>query len=248
MTRLRDEFFLAADARPATADHYMAWLENHIDRADVWWSGVSLSLEPFPAEKFFTVSKSVDVPEFEGRHSLSLISPPGVTLRQYRGTSNIYSFDAAQRSGSETIRVWKGMLDGLINDGYDLSRIVQSGDLRAAARTVILGALKGEAPGSNDFYEELSKGATFENVQEMAARLKTVDAVAHLREFLDIRPETALDAKSLKYVDVEMKEAAQALDVLRFKLDPESREPIPAFGKRAKIQLGPVIKLKEPGR
>jgi hypothetical protein len=56
-----------------------------------------------------------------------------------------------------------------------------------------------------------------------------------------------------------MQEGIKTMEVLRYKLDPASQNPIPAFGKRAKpvpppepvvelegrIQVGPVLRLKD---
>ena len=244
-SRLRDEFFLAAEVRPATVDHYMAWLARFFEASP--YNKARLSLEPFPADRFFTASRSAYVPEIDEQNRISLITPPDVRLERYDTSYSVYSCQNGQHSGREEVLIWKEMLDGMINDGFALSRIVPEAQLASSARTAILSALKGGPAGSDSLYEELSDGATFQGILEMKERLKNIDATGLVRAVFDLQPGTPVDAAAQAVIESQKAEAARTLKVLRYKLDPESRRPIPAFGSRAKIQVGPVIRLKDPG-
>ncbi|TAL32469.1 MAG: hypothetical protein EPN97_09875, partial [Alphaproteobacteria bacterium] len=75
---LKDKFFMEAQLRPATADHYQAWLESHLDHGG---KVESFSPRHFNASRVYTLSQGGELPGgLYGGSSVDIIVPPGVTL------------------------------------------------------------------------------------------------------------------------------------------------------------------------
>ena len=260
-TRLKDEFFLVAQARPATADHYLAWLESYIDAGGAL---KGLSLDPFPKARFFTISHDAATPTLDGAFAVNVIVPPGVTLSLPSGSTDCVTYDVDSGSfrGSAEIYIWREMLDGAIKDGYPLSKLVSKPDMGRCVQAAVIEKVTGHMAGGNDFYESFADQADLAKVEGYIAKLQASDVTQITRDFFALEAATPIDAASQAVIDEKAREAMKTFEILRYKLDPASAEPIPAFGKRAKppapppepniglpdqIQVGPVLRLKDPG-
>ncbi|MEZ0225005.1 MAG: hypothetical protein ACAH83_10660 [Alphaproteobacteria bacterium] len=257
LTRLKDEFALAAQLRPATAEHYAAWLEEYLDKGgDV----KDVSVGAFPKEKFFTVSADATLPPLEGGLSLNIIVPPGVNLNfSTRGNCGVYSTDGGQVVSNDSVAVWTEMLDMLIRDGYPLARLVRDSEMGACAQVAIINSIMEKDVHANDFYEVFANDATLETTEARLKKMQALDVDGIMRDFLKLKKDTPIDAVSQRIIDRQAQAAVKVLQVLRYKLDPASLEPIAAFGKRAKpvvpeepsvelrdgIQIGPPLKYRE---
>jgi hypothetical protein len=258
MTRLKDEFAMASQLRPATAEHYVAWLEEYLDKGrDI----ANLSLADFSKEKFFTVSADAQLPPLENGLSLNIIVPPGVRLdASAKGDCNVYFTDAGEMAGEAKIMVWSEMLDMLIGDGYPLARLVDGQGLATCTRIAIINSIVGKDARSNDFYETFANEAWLETIAARLKKMQALDVDGIMRDFMKLKKDTPIDAVSQRVIDGQAQAALKTLQILKYKLDPASQEPIAAFGKRAKLkapeepnielesrmQINPPLRLKDP--
>ena len=260
MTRLRDEFFLVAQARPATADHYLAWLESYLDAGG---AVKGLNLEAFPEKQFYTISKDAVTPAMDGVYAFSIIVPPGVKLATGLQTDcKAYIAGDGSLRGTRDVYVWREMLDTAIGDGYSLSQLVSAADLGTCVQVAVVEAIANIAPDRvHDYYNAFSDKATLEQIEGRIETLRATDVTQLARKFLKLEAATPIDPTAQAVIDGQARDAMKTLEMLRYKLDPASAQPIPAFGKRAKppappaepnvelpgqIQVGPVLRLKDP--
>lgn len=256
--RLKDEFFLAAQVRPATAEHYVSWLEAHLDNGG---KVDHLVQTRFSEAKFFTMSANATVPQLEGELAVSIIVPPGIKADVDRaGDCRVYFVDGAAKNRKASAPVWPEMLDMLIGDGYKMSQLVDQYELRALIQDAIVDRVTcGQARG-REFYQAFS-GLSFSTVDAGLTELRALPAENLLRDILKLKPETAIDAETQKILDQQKQDALKVLEVLHYKLNPAHQEPIAVFGKRAKhlfpeepnaelsgeLQVSPPLKYRGPG-
>lgn len=258
--RLKDEFFLAAQVRPASAEHYIAWLEAWLDsgkRVDY------VSEDNFADAKFFTISAQAAIPLLSQDLAFSIIVPPGIdTAAPAKETGcQAYFVDGPRKFNANMTCVWLEMFDTLIGDGYDLSRLMQPHVIRSCAQEAIVSCVKRMKLQTYDFYEAFDSLA-FAQVDEGLKDLRAMPADKLLRDRLGLDAKTPIDAATLDIVEHERKEALKVLEVMHYKRNPAHQQPIAAFGKRAKreespaepdvglsgkIQVGPPLKYREQG-
>jgi hypothetical protein len=255
MGRARDEFFLDAQARPATAEHYVAWLEEYLAQ-DGKTDG--LQMNKFSEARFYTVSADAKLPPLENGYALSLIVPPGVSLDvSERGGCEVYLTDNGVKPVNGQAYVWTEMLDMLINDGHPLSTLVSKDEITSCVQAAIVQDITAGKSSSNNYYEAFSRDADFASAEAMLKKMQSTNVTALLRGYLKLEAGTPIDNAAQQIINEQGQLALKALQVIHYKLDPATKEPIAAFGRRAKrppepkvetsgqIQVGPPIRLKD---
>lgn len=263
MRRLKDEFFLSGRARPATAAHYVAWLEGHLDaggKIDQFTS------DGFPSGNFVTVSQDCRLPNLESYYALHVIAAPGVTVDTSNpGDCMAYHIDGAAKFPQGGVKVWAEMLGPLLDDGYTLSQLVPVQQMAAIIRERIVSAVA-EGDRDQSYYEAFSRHSDFETVRARQAALRSANVPALLREALRLPPKAPIDAASQRIIDGEVSAATHALDILHYKHDPANEKPLAVFRRKAaktaaatasgpsadstvalsgKIEVGPPLKFKK---
>jgi hypothetical protein len=256
--RLKDEFFLAAKVRPATAEHYVSWLEAYLDGGGEVSRLVSGA---FAEAKFFTMSASAKIPYITGDTAISIIVAPGVTPNVAQvGDCRVYVIDGATKNANASALVWPEMLDMLIGDGYPVSRLIDQWELRSKMQEAIVDRVTRGHARNHDFYGAFS-GLPFNAIDCGLKDIRATPAEDILRDILKLKADTPVDSAAQAMLEEQKEEALKVLEVLHYKLNPEHQEPIPIFGKRAKhlfpeepnaglsgqIQVGPPLKYKDQG-
>lgn len=244
MSRLKDEFYLAARARPATAEHYVAWLEGYLDAGG---KVDTLSFNDFSRGEFVTASQDCKLPPLENYYAIKVIALPGVDIdTSDAGDCVAYLVDGATRKPAGKVPVWVDMLEPLLADGYTLSQLVPAEQLKGKLRDIIVTAVLG-SDRLADYYEAFSRVRDFERVREMQDSLRKADITGQLLEALSLPPKTPLDAFTRNIVDEQLREATRALDVLHYKHDPKNDEPVAVFKRRsAKPAVNAVAPVADP--
>jgi hypothetical protein len=237
MRRMKDEFFLAARARPATAQHYVAWLEGYLDAGGKVDSYVG---DKFYGSEFVTISQDCNLPPLESHYGVNVLVPPGVTVdTSGPGDCTAYFFDTPSKHPAGKVRVWKEMLPSLIEDGYGLSQLVPASQVSNMMRDRILKDVA-EMERRNDYYETFSHAANFDTIKERQKKLASLDGTDMLRDILGLPAGAPIDPATRGAIHSEMNEAARVLAVLHYKHDPVNETPVAVFRRKTAKAAPPV--------
>ena len=263
MRRLKDEFFLEGRARPATAAHYVAWLEGYLDAGG---KVDQFTTDGFPSGSFVTVSRNCQLPKLESYYGLHVIAPPGVTVDTSNpGDCVAYHLDASAKSPQGNVKVWSEMLGPLLEDGYALSQLVPAGQMASMLREKIISTLAHADRGAT-YYEAFAARSDFDTVKAQQAALHSTDVPSLLRGALKLPPKAPIDAPTQRLIDDQVNAAVRALDVLHYRHDPANEKPLAVFRRKSakaasaaagapaadasvalasKMEVGPPLKFKK---
>lgn len=233
---LKDAFMMAGQVRPATAEHYQAWLESHLDnggKVDSYGGG-------FRADDFYTITQDATLPpELYGSASIKLIVPEGVVLTAPNiGHCDIFYIDGGKRAGHGKATVYKQNIPSMLERGYALPDLVQP----AAWKDIVDDAVAMAPLGKGTVAEGL-KSTYKMNVQQLdklIGDIQNADFEGAVRKSLGIPSSTALDPAYAQVIEDARTKIQDDLRVQRYKADPSSNTPMPSLLKPKKGMAAPA--------
>jgi hypothetical protein len=224
--RLKDQFFMAAQVRPATAEHYQAWLESHLDHGG---KIESFSRKPFKASNVYTVSQDGELPpKLCGSASVDLIVPAGVTLNAPDlGHCKIYKIEDGTAQGGGKPVVYAEIAASMVERGYAIDQLVPQDDWMRLLSDVL-----------EDKIGRMRK-ASVSDIDALTKALNRLDLAGEAKRELGLDATATLPAAMQQAADEAKAGLGEMYKAFRYKLDPTSQTPAPSL-------LKPKVKPADP--
>jgi hypothetical protein len=229
--RLKDLFTAAAQVRPATAEHYQAWLEAHLDNGGKIDGGYAGN---FRKNDFVTVSQDATLPPaLYGSSSMNIIVPPGVTLTvPDRGHCDIFIIDGGKSLGFAKPKIFKENIASMVDRGYALPDLLSLADWTGMVQQAASAAALGK-----DARETLTEGLsglrdrTTAQLDNILKETQAADIEGRVRKDLGLNAATPLDPAYQQVIDDTRRQMEDTIRAQRYKNDPSSTAPLPSLLK-----------------
>ena len=215
---ITDKFFLAAQARPSTADHYQAWLESYLDHGG---TVDSFSTDNFRVGRLHTITHDAELPPgLCGSASVDLIVPSGVTLTvPDRGHCVIFDIESGTLDGIGRSTVYKDILASMVERGYSLEQLVPQKDWDGFLGKVLEATIG------------VMRKSTVADVDAILKAVSNLDLGGEAKRALGLDPALTLPAPMQQSADDFKEGLAEMWKGYRYRLDPSSQTPMPSLLK-----------------
>lgn len=215
--QLKDKFFMEAQLRPATADHYQAWLESHLDHG----GKVESSSGPFSARGVYTMAQDGALPEkLWGSAAIKIIVPAGVTLTAPDiGHCDIYYIEDGKTAGHGKAVAYVDIIPSMVERGYSLDQLIPQRDWEGFISNILEAKIGG------------MRKASVADIDAATKALNMIDLAGEAKREIGLDPAMTLPSRLQQAAD-DLKEAVgESYKAFRYKLDPTSQTPMPSLLK-----------------